>query len=90
MVVVVWFGRKVWEVGEQRPYLLAPLETTEIRALCFVAALSLSISPVDRPRHGLCHRAVVIEAVRTKAGDFVLNDIFPLPPFEVLGKCLPT
>jgi hypothetical protein len=46
-----------WE-WERAPYLLAPLETTEMgfRVRCF-ARYPLSISPVDRPRHQFVGRA---------------------------------
>jgi hypothetical protein len=88
-VEVVWCGRRgVWEWERASLCLLAPLETAGWLRALFVAALSLSMSPVDRPRHG--YRAEIMGCVRTEklAADLflLLNMTYSLSLF--CGVCI--
>lgn len=87
--VVEWCGRRGCGSGRESAFcLLAPLEQQKrTSGAIFVATLSLSMSPVDRPRHSC--RAVVIGGVGTKSCS--QYDIFPSPcSVESQKICVPT
>jgi len=66
---MVWEER-VWElgVGVGENTLFVSAARKQQNGALLVAPLSLSISPVDRPRHKAC-RAMAMGGARTKVGD---------------------